>query len=62
MSESVQYNTQDLQEIKLLKKAKRATINFVSRIFNRIKRKVKSFLTFVIGKEAPTISTKKVKF
>lgn len=62
MTESTQYSSQNLQEIALLKKAKTAAINFVTRIFNRIKKSAKTFLKFVIGKQEPTITTAKVKF
>lgn len=62
MTESKEYKTQNLQEIALLKRAKTSVINFVTRIFNRIKKSTKTFLKFVIGKQEPTIKTTKVKF
>ena len=63
MQESAEYEKQGLNEIKILKKAATAAANLALRIFDRVRKKVKTFLKFVIGGQEPIIKTSgKVKF
>lgn len=62
MSESTHRSGQELNEIAFLRKAKDAVVGFAAKIFKSVRSSAKKFLGFVIGKDKPTITTRKIKF
>ena len=65
MSESTEHESSylNIQEVRLLQKAKTFVKNFTSKIYTKIKKTAKSFINFIVGEEKPDVEvSRKIDF